>query len=110
MEKYINEHGKECFRGVNESSTFLPDLFHKTDFKFEDDESFALHTNLGSLTVVDRMTGYENGIRDIESGFRSPDGEFWLASGNCDVRESGSATIREAIDWVKERANTCVPD
>ena len=108
MEKYINEHGKECYRNVVQETRFSASLFHKPEHQHEGDESFALHTNLGSLTVLDRMTGFGDGIRDIESGFRSPDGEFWLASGNYDVRESGAANVGEAIKWVKDRANSCV--
>jgi len=108
MEKYTNEFGRECYKDVNDKSAFSVQLFHKGDYQVMGDESYALHTNLGSLTVVARMTGYGNGLRDIESGFRSPDGEFWLASCDCDVRESGANNIREAINWVKERANTCV--
>ncbi len=67
-----------------------------------------MHTNLGSLTVLDRKTGFIGEPRDTETGYRSPDGKFWLASGMYDVRESGVNTIQEAIDWVKERANTCI--
>ena len=108
MEKYINDFGKECYKGVELSSDFSSDLFHKPKYQYEGDESFALHTNFGSLTVLDRMTGFMGGIRDIESGFRDEDGNFWLASGNYDVRESGVTTIGEAIEWVKAKANTCV--
>ena len=110
MEKYTNEANKECYKGVNDDSVFTSELFHKPKYQFETDESFALHTNLGSLTVLDRMTGFSGGIRDTESGFRDSDGNFWLASGMYDVRESGSKTIVEAIEWIKGKANTCVPD
>jgi hypothetical protein len=55
------------------------------------------------------MTGYGYGQRDTETGYRDSDGLFWLASGCCDVRESGCKTIGEAIEWVKARANTCNP-
>ena len=70
------------------------------------DKQIALHSNLGSLTVLDRLTGF--GWRDVESGYRDPNGEFWLASGNQDVTMSSVKTIGEAIEWVKERANTCI--
>jgi hypothetical protein len=110
MEKYTNEYGKTCFKGVSLDSTFSGELFHKPEYQPEGDESFALHTNLGSLTVLDRLTGWGDGdVRDTESGFRDPAGNFWLASCDCDVRESGSKTIGEAIQWIKDRANTCVP-
>jgi len=108
MEKYINDANKECYRGATDSTPFSRDLFHTPKYKFEDDKSLALHTNLGSLTVLNRMTGY--GYRDTESGFRDPMGNFWLASGGYDVRESGCKTIVQAIQWVQEKANTCVPD
>ena len=108
MEKYTNDSDKECYKGVAEDSEFDAALFHVPDHQFETDKSFALHTNLGSLTVVDRMTGF--GWRDVESGYRAPNGDFWLASGNNDVRYSNAKTIGEAIRWVKNRANTCIPE
>lgn len=108
MEKYRNEHDKECYKGVAFESAFSSDLFHEVECSMEEDKQVALHTNLGSLTVVDRMTGFSGGIRDIESGFRSLGGDFWLASGNLDVRESGAESIGEAIGWVKRNANTCI--
>jgi len=108
IEGYTNETGQPCFRGVELSTEFSVDLFHKPKHQEDDRENFALHTNLGSLTVVDRMTGF--GWRDIESGYRDADGKFWLASGGVDVRRSGSKTIGDAINYVMARANTCVPD
>jgi len=60
----------------------------------------------GRITVLDRMTGF--GVRDIESGYKDKDGKFWLASGNCDVRSNDGFTVAQAIDWIKEQANTCV--
>ena len=109
MEKYI-KNNKECYKGVSLDSEFSSDLFHAPAYQFETDKSLALHTNLGSITVLDRMTGFGGGIRDTETGFRDMDGNFWLASGNLDVRESDAKTIGEAIAWVKENANTCNPD
>lgn len=108
MKKYINDYGKECYSGVVESDKFSSDLFHMPEYQFEDDQSFALHTNLGSITVLDRMTGY--GFRDVESGFRDPDGNFWLASGKFDIRYEQANTIGEAINLIKKEANTCVPE
>jgi hypothetical protein len=105
MEKYINDHGKECYRGVVESTPMADLEFYLVPDDFEDNIQYALHTNLGSLTVLDRLTGF--GWRDIETGFRGPDGKFWLASGGCDVRDSGASTIGAAIEWVKKHANTC---
>jgi len=110
IEKYTNEFNMECYRNVELDSPFSVDMFHKTDFQHEDDLLLALHTNLGSLTVLDRVTGFSGYIRDVETGFRDPDYVFWLASGNLDVRNSGAETFREAIEWVKLNANTCSPD
>ena len=104
IEKYINDNEKECYKGVTDD-TQLSDLLFHTASAYEDDKQFALHTNLGSLTVLDRMTGF--GYRDIETGFRDKEGKFWLATGDCDVRYSGVKTIREAIDWVKSHADIC---
>lgn len=108
IEKHINEHGQECYRGVTAETPFSPDLFHMPEKQFEDERQWAFHSELGSLTVVDRMTGF--GWRDVESGYRDKDGKFWLASGNCYVRGSGCKTVGDAIQWVKDRANTCDPD
>ncbi len=107
MEKYTNDHGKECYRNATNESDFYFDLFHKVDHHFESDEQHALHTNLGSLTVLDRMTGF--GHRDTETGYRDMDGNFWLASGMIDVRYSGCKTLGEAIAFVKNNANTVKP-
>ena len=62
----------------------------------------------GRLTVYDRMTGFDAVGRDIESGYRNEDNEFWLASGGFDVRTHPDLTIDEAIAWIKENANTSV--
>ena len=110
MIKYTNEYGKECYKDVTMDSLFSADLFHEVPDMLEPEENFqyALHTNLGSITVVDRLTGFMGYVRDVETGYRDPDGRFWLASGNMDVRQSGANTIGEVIDWVKHNANTCV--
>lgn len=106
MGQYINEHDQPVYRGVTAETEFSSDLFHKPEYQgLEDDECFAFHSEMGSLTVLDRMTGF--GYRDIETGFRDQDGKFWLASCGCDVRRSGCKTVGEAIQWVKTRANTC---
>lgn len=60
------------------------------------------------ITVLDRLTGFGDGIRDIESGYKNPDGKFWLASGNFDIRDIPGITVAEAISKIKENANTCV--
>ena len=108
MIKTINECGKPVFSGATYKTPFDAGLFHEVDMGAlaDEDSQWALHTNIGSLTVLDRMTGY--GYRDVETGFRDKDGKFWLASGNYDVRDSGAVTLGEAIEWVKSRANNCV--
>ena len=111
LEKYINDYGKECYRGVKVSTPFSDLDFYQVPFGYEtDDIQFALHTDIGSLTVLDRVTGFSYGVRDTETGFRDMDGNFWLASGMVDVRLSNAKTVGEAIEFVKQRANTCVPD
>lgn len=105
VEKYTNDYGKEAYRGVEGDTPFTDLGFHLVPNKFECNVQYALHTNLGSLTVLDRLTGF--GYRDTETGYRAPDGKFWLASGGYDVRNSGVSTISEAIEWVKKYANNC---
>ena len=74
----------------------------------EEDTLFTVRLGeLGRITVLDRMTGFDWG-RDIESGYKDCNGKFWLASGHCDVREVAGITVAEAIEWIKARANTCV--
>ena len=114
VEKYVNDYGKECYRGVEETTPFSGLEFHlvKSDTEYslrpymdEPDTQYALHTNLGTITVLDRMTGF--GYRDTETGYRATDGRFWLASGDYDVRNSAPATVGDAIEWVKKYANNC---
>lgn len=102
MEKYTNDYNKECYQGVMPETPFNDLDFHEVPDQIDDARQVALHTNLGTLTVHDRMTGF--GYRDTETGYRAPDGKFWLATGYQDVRQSDAATMQEAIDWVKERA------
>lgn len=114
MEKYINKWNKECWRGVVAEDTFSDNLFHKVpdeyairnNFLEDRDYQWAFHSNLGSITVLDGMTGF--GWRDVETGYRDNNGEFWLASGNFDIRCEGVETIGEAIEYIKRRANTCI--
>ena len=71
-------------------------------------QQFAHHGEFGSITVLDRMTGY--GHRDVETGFRDPEGKFWLVSGNFSIRSYPDLTINEAIEQIKLLANTCRGD
>jgi hypothetical protein len=93
---------------VKESDSFTLDLFYDVDMSWSDtDTQVAFHSNLGSITVLDRMTGYGFGLRDIETGMYDEHGKFWLASGNYDIREFPELTIEEAIIKIKKDANTC---
>lgn len=71
----------------------------------QENAQYAHHDEWGSITVLDRMTGF--GYRDVETGFRDPDGKFWLASGNFSIRGFPELTVTEAIAKIKENANTC---
>ena len=105
MIKYINESGRKCYKNVKLKTPFNPQVFHKVQM-LDDDFQMVLHTNLGSFTVLDRMTGF--GYRDVETGYRSPDKKFWLASGDYDVRNQDNInTFEQAIDWIKKHANSC---
>ena len=73
---------------------------------YDGDSQHAHHAPWGSITVVDRMTGF--GWRDVETGFCDPDEVFWLATGNFDIRDFPDLSISEAIEWIKENANTCI--
>ncbi len=59
------------------------------------------------ITVLDRLTGYSGGRRDIESGYIDKDGKFWLASGQFDIRAFDDLSVADAIDKIKVNANTC---
>ncbi len=110
MEKYINDYGKECYKEVEISDDFDASLFHEVSSRLNGNYQWALHTNLGTITVLDRETGYGTGIRDVETGYRDLDGNFWLASGGYDIRDMNVKTFGEAIASVKKNANTCNPD
>jgi hypothetical protein len=78
----------------------------------KDPDSHLFGMRLGDkekITVLDRMTGWGGGTRDVETGYTDKDGKFWLASGGFDIRHSEAKTIGEAIALIKENANTCVP-
>ena len=96
------ESGKPFWVGATPDTFFDPSLFEPVPDQFDTDRQWAFHTDIGSLTVLDRMTGF--GFRDTETGFKATDGHWWLASGEHDVRFSGAQTLGEAIAWVKERA------
>lgn len=63
--------------------------------------------NGGSISVVERRTGF--GYMDEETGYTSPCGQFWLASGHHDIRHSLHElnSEDEMAEWVMARANNC---
>lgn len=65
--------------------------------------------NGGSISVVERLTGYGYDVWDVETGYSSPCGQFWLASGDCDIRDhlAQFSSEDEMIEWVIRHANTC---
>ncbi len=73
-----------------------------------DASQYAHHAPWGSITVLDRMIDFD--WRDVETGFRDPDGLFWLASGDFDITEFPDLSISEAIELIKDSANTCNPE
>lgn len=112
MKLTTNEFNKPVWVDVKLSDEFDAALFHNVDMPTicdfrEPDIQQAFHSNFGSITVLDRMTGFSFG-RDVETGFRDCDGKFWLASGGVDVTKSGCTTIGDAIQWIKDRANNCI--
>lgn len=88
-------------------------MLHRTSFQTyvfaggEDLQFSHSMPNGGRITVVDRMTGF--GWRDIETGYRCPSGQFWLASGGHDIRNHlHELDSDEAMtEWVIKRANNC---
>jgi len=85
-------------------------VFEEHQASDDGDVLYAATVPLGRITVLDRMTGWGNGVRDTESGYRDPGNNFWLASGMFDIREFGDLSIEEGIAKIKEFANTCVGD
>jgi hypothetical protein len=87
-------------------------MTHRTSFSvenFPDGDACYRHyqPDGGRISVLDRMTGF--GWRDVETGYRCPSGQWFLASGGYDIRdhlhELGSD--EEMTQWVIDRANTC---
>lgn len=101
MQEQLHESGQKYFTGANLDTPFDPAQFQVVPCP-NGNTQWALRTDIGRLSVMDRMTGF--GYRDFETGFMDTSGTFWLAQGQLDVRRSGVATLGEAIAWVKERA------
>lgn len=72
-----------------------------------EDTLYIAHTDLGRITVLDRITGWGGGLRDIETGYKDKDGRFWLASCAFDIRRFPELSLDEAVELIKKEANTC---
>jgi hypothetical protein len=98
------------WNGIFEATKFEAKYFLDVDMGLNTtDFQQACHTSaLGSITVLDRLTGFEGYFRDVETGYRDLNGEFWLASGNFNILEQGCETFGEAIELIKKNANNCV--
>jgi hypothetical protein len=107
--KLSSFNGKPYYINASLNDPFDINNFHEVSDQFNSNIQYACHTDIGSLTVLDRMTGF--GCRDVETAFRDNNNRFWLTSGNQDVRYSGAKTLGEAIEWVKNNKNTWIqPD
>ncbi len=102
IERYKDPRGVNRYKGVKPSTPFDSLDFVKLKDQPPSLAQWALHTNIGTLTVVDRMAGF--GWWEPESGYRDMDKNFYLAMGGFDVRVCGAKTMQDAIDWVKDRA------
>ena len=97
------------WRDVKEDSEFSENLFYDVDMSSDEDTQKAFHSNeFGSITILDRMTGFGYGIRDVETGYRDLNGEFWLASCNFNILKQDVKTVGQAIKLIKENANNCI--
>jgi hypothetical protein len=114
MQLTTNEIGKPFWIGVEEGSLILEENFYEVDMWYnfldnsgkEPDSQWAFHCNIGSITVLDRMTGFSFG-RDTETGFRDIGDKFWLASGMFDIREYLPMSFVDAVELIKANANNC---
>ena len=101
----------EMWKGVKGDEILEEKFFYDVDMSYSDtDTQKAFHSKeFGSMTIVDRMTGYGNGIRDVETGYKDLHGEFWLASGDFNILEAAKGkTIDEAISLIKKHANNLI--
>lgn len=88
---------------------YIKDINWKEWHKTEDDYLIGFKFNNGSkISILDRQTGYGYDVRDIETGYKDKNNKFWLASGNFDIRQFENITVDDAIQIIKENANTCI--
>ncbi len=83
-------------------------LFRESPDNNKDRLLYSAYFDDSRITVLNRMTGYGDGIRDIETGFTDDEGTFWLASGMFDIRDYPEIEINKAIMLIKDNSNTCV--
>jgi hypothetical protein len=84
--------------------------FEVRDLKQPDggvDKLYYAATEMGKFTVLDRLTGFNNSKRDIETGYLDKDNNFWLAAVIFDIRNFPDLTLEEAVDLIKCKANIC---
>lgn len=115
MKLTTNKYDKPFWVCVKSDSKLTSEHFHEVDMSSKFLEKFgkkpdvqqAFHCNLGSITVLDRMTGFSFG-RDTETGFHDVDGKFWLASGMFDIRDYLPLSFSDAVSLIKQNANNCI--
>jgi hypothetical protein len=56
MEQCINRHGKPSWKDVSTEDVFSEELFYEVPDQVENNRQWAFHSNLGSITVLERMT------------------------------------------------------
>jgi hypothetical protein len=96
-------------------------VFIRDKGRYDEEVMYAFDAgHLGRITILSRMTGF--GWRDVETGFRDTYAmnakgkenygkNFWLASGNFDVRDyiqEGGSSWDDLVELIKNNANTCV--
>jgi len=86
----------------------VKDLEFKEWHKSEDDLLVGVVLPGGDkISVLNRITGYGNGQRDIETGYRDKDGKFCLASCMFDIRDYPELSVEDAINKIKRESNNC---
>lgn len=85
----------------------VKDLEFKECYRCGDYLSRVVLDDKSVITVLDRGAGYKSNKGGVETGYRDPEGNFWLASGMFNIREYSELTIPEAIELIKQNANVC---
>ena len=97
---------------MSKTTTKIKDIKWKTEKQTETDILETFEVDGRRITVLNRQTGWSDGMRDVETGYKNKNSKnklnFWLASGNFDIREYPDLTVEEAIKKIKDNANTCI--